>query len=102
MDRFALQPDPAARGVEVGVGQIDHHRAIVVEQHRPELERLRAPQPDSEFAKEARILVEQSVGAERAAGEIALAVEHREQIIMLEGAERPLDQGFGRDRKSVV
>ena len=96
MDRFALQPNPTLGGVEVGIRQIDHHRAIIVEQDRAELERLRPAEAKRELREETRVLVEQAIGPERAAREIALTVEHREQIIMLEGAQRALDQTFGR------
>ena len=96
MYRLALEPHPALGGVKVGVGQIDHHRAIIVKQNRAKLKRLRTAQPDGEFAQEARVPVEQSIGPERTAGEIALTVEHREQIIVLERAKGPLDQTLGR------
>ena len=48
--RFAVQPDPAPGGLKIGIGQVDDHRAIVVEQDRAQLERLRAAKPDREFA----------------------------------------------------
>ena len=96
MHRLALEPHLALGREQIGVGQIDHHRAIVVEQDRAKLKRLRTAQSNGEFAQEPRVAVKQTIGPERTPGEIALAVEYREQIIVLEGAKCPLDQALGR------
>ena len=46
VDRIALQPDLALGIVEIGIGEIDHHRAIVVEQDRAEQQRLHPADPE--------------------------------------------------------
>ena len=96
MDAVALQPDLAFVIVDVGIGEIDDQRAIVVEHHRAEQQRLHAGEPQLEMREEAGVLEEQAVGPVLAAAAIALLVEHAEQIVMLQGPQRPVDERFGR------
>ena len=58
VDGIALQPDLAVGIVKVGIGQIDDHRAIVVEHDRAQLERLHPADAQPQAGQEARVLIE--------------------------------------------
>ena len=88
VDQVLLQDDPVAV-VDVGIGEVDRQRGIVVAQVGAEQQRLGLVQHQFEPRQIARIGIEQSVGATGRSADVAMAVEHDESIVMLEGAARP-------------
>ena len=96
IEAVALQPDPALGIVEVGIGEIDDQRAIVVDHDRAEQQRREAAEPELQIGEEARVLEIEAVRTALAAAEVALLVEDAEQIVVLEGPQRPVDERLGR------
>ena len=84
-------------GHDVGIGQVDDQRRVVVAQIRAEQQRLRVVDPQFEPREKPRVAVEQPVGSLGCA-DIAMAVEHDEGVVMLERQSRP---GRGRGGGNV-
>ena len=62
IEAVALQPEPSFLVVQVGIGEIDDQRAIVVEHDRAEQQRLATAEPHLEMGEEARIVEIEAVG----------------------------------------
>ena len=83
-----LQHHPAI-AVDVGIGEVDGQRRIVVAQIGAEQQRLDVVEHHFEPGEIARIGIEQAVGTAGGSADIAMAVEHDEGVVMLERAARP-------------
>ena len=88
MQHVLLQHDPAL-AIDVGIGEIDRQRRIVVAQVRAEQQRLHLVQHELEPGEIAGIGVEQPVRSAGGRADIAMAVEHDEGVVVLERAPRP-------------
>ena len=75
--------------IDVGIGEIDRERGIVVAQIRTEQQRLHLVQHQFEPGEIAGVGVEQSVRPAGGSADVAMAVEHDEGVVMLERAPRP-------------
>ena len=88
VQRVLLQHQPAV-AVDVGIGEIDGQRRIVVAQIGAEQQRLDVVEHHLEPGEIARIGVEQAVGPAGRGADVAMAVEHDEGVVVLERAARP-------------
>ena len=103
MQQVFLQQDAAFRE-EIGIGEIDRQKRVVVAQIGAEQQQLLAVHAQLEMRQEARILVEQPVGSARRGADIAVAVDDDERIAVLQRATGPrrsarsrnIEGGFGR------
>ena len=83
-----LQHDPAA-SINVGIGEIDRQRRIVVAHVGAEQQRLHFVQHQLEPGEIASVGVEQPIGPAGGCADIAMAVEHDKRVVMLERTARP-------------
>ena len=88
VDQILLQDDALAV-IDVGIGEVDRQRGIVVAQVRTEQQRLGLVQHQFEPRQIARIGIEQAVGAAGGGADVAMAVENNEGVVMFQRATRP-------------
>lgn len=81
--------------IDVGIGQIDRKQRVVVTQIGAEQQELVAIEQQLELPKKSRIATINSIGTAWAGSNIAVAVENREAIVMLQIASRA-GRGPGR------
>ena len=91
-----LQHEPAV-AIDVGIGEVDGQRRIVVAQIGAEQQRLHLVEHHFEPGEIARIGIEQAVGPAGGGADIAVAVEHDEGVVVLERAPRPRRRARHRD-----
>ena len=91
-----LQHDPVAP-IDVGIGEVDRQRRIVVAQIGAEQQRLHLVQHQFEPGEIAGVGIEQAVGPAGGRADIAVAVEHDEGIVVLERTPRPRRRPGHRD-----
>jgi len=78
-----------AVAIDVGIGEVDGKRRIVVTQVGAEQQRLHILEHELEPRQITRVGIEQAVGSTGRRADVAVAVEHDEGVIMLERAPRP-------------
>jgi len=83
-----LQNQPAA-AIDVGIGEVDGERGIVVAQIGAEQQRLHVVEHHLEPGEIAGVGVEQAVRPAGGGADVAMAVEHDKGVVMLERAPRP-------------
>ncbi len=87
VERVLLQDDALVE-IDVGIGEIDAEHRIVVAHVEAEQQRRHAVEKKLEAREEARIRIEQAVGAARRRAHVAMTVEHRKRVAVLEHAAR--------------
>ncbi len=97
MQHVLLQHD-AAVVVNIGIGEIDGQRGIVVAHIRAKQQRLNIVQHQLQPGEIAGVGVEQAVRAAGGSADVAVAVEYDEGVVMLERAPRP---GRGPGHRNV-
>ncbi len=95
-DRIARQHDRAI-DVNVGIGEVDRQRDIVVLDNGAEQQRALSLDQEPPIRQVARVVEIEPFGR-TAGGDVAIFVEHGEGVAMLQNAQRALNQrGFGFD-----
>ncbi len=95
MDEVVLQRGVTAE-FQVGIGEVTDQRRIVVAQDRGQQQRARALQAEREAGEVARVAVIEPLRAAHFRGQVAIGVEHREGVVVLQRAGAPLLQRGGR------
>ncbi len=89
-------------GVDVGVGEVDLQVEVVVPDGGAEQQRLGAVDQELEVGEVARVAVEQPVRPAGGGADVAVAVEHREGIVVLQRAPRARRRSGGGDRELSI
>ena len=87
VQRILAQHEPAI-AINVGIGEIDSERRIVVAQVGTEQQRLDVVQHHFELCQIAGIGVKQPVGASRRSTNVAVAIKNDEGVVVLQRAPR--------------
>ena len=75
--------------IDVGIGEIDRQRRVIIAQIRSEQQRLDAVQHQFKPREIAGVGVEQTIGPAGGGADVAVTVQHDEGVVMLECAARP-------------
>ena len=88
VQRVLLQRQPAV-AVDVGIGEVDGQRRVIVAQVGTEQQRLDFIEHHLQPGEITRIGIEQAVGSAGRSADIAVAVQYNEGVVVLERAARP-------------